>query len=131
MAEDSAQEKTHEPTERRKQQFRDKGDIAKSKEVSGTIGLVTATLVLSMFLQQMAYGIQGVFTFAYTSIPEGDISVPIVMEIANEVVMSLILILSGPLAILWVVAALTGLIQSRGVIPKEPIKFDPTKLNPL
>jgi len=131
MAEESAQEKTHEPTERRKQQFRDKGDIAKSKELSGTVGLVAATLVLSLFLQHMAHGIRSVFDFAYRSIPEGDLSVPVVMDIANEVVGAIFIILAGPLIILWIVAALTGLIQSRGVIPKEPIKFDLTKLNPL
>ena len=28
-------------------------------------------------------------------------------------------------------AALVGLIQSRAIIPKEPIKFDLDKLNPL
>ena len=124
--EEKAQEKTHEPTERRKQQFRDKGEIAKSKEVSGTIGLVAATLVLSMFLQHMAYGIQGVFRLAFLSIPEGDITVPIVMDLANEVVSALFFILAGPLIILWIVAAVTGLVQSQGVIPKEPIKFDLT-----
>ena len=131
MAEDNAQDKTHEPTERRKQQFRDKGDIAKSKEVSGTIGLVAAVLTLSLFLQHMAFGIKGVFVMAYTSIPEGDLNIPIVMDMAYEIVTSIALILAGPLIILWVVAAVTGLIQSQGVIPKEPIKFDLTKLNPL
>jgi flagellar biosynthesis protein FlhB len=131
MAEDQAQEKTHEPTERRKQEFRDKGDIPKSKEVSGTIGLVAATLTLSLSLQQMAFGIKGVFISAYLSIPEGDLTVPIVKDMTYEVVNSLILILAVPLAVLWVVAAISGLIQSQGVIPKEPIKFDLTKLNPL
>ena len=79
MAEDSGQEKTHEPTERRKQQFRDKGDIPKSKEVSGTIGLVTVVLVLAIFMQNIAYGIQGVFTMSFSSIPEGDLTIPVVM----------------------------------------------------
>lgn len=131
MAEDSGQEKTHEPTERRKQQFRDKGDIPKSKEVSGTIGLVTAVLVLAIFMQNIAYGIQGVFTMSFSSIPEGDLTIPVVMDLANEVVQALFAMLAAPMIIMWIVAALTGLIQSRGVIPKEPIKFDPTKLNPL
>ena len=70
MAEDSGQEKTHEPTERRKQQFRDKGDIPKSKEVSGTIGLVTAVLVLAIFMQNIAFGIRACSPVVL-SIPRG------------------------------------------------------------
>jgi flagellar biosynthetic protein FlhB len=131
MAEEKAQDKTHDPTERRRQQFRDKGDIAKSKEVSGTIGLVAATLTLALSMKQMALGIKSVFISTYTSIPEGDLTIPIVMDMAYDVVNALILILGVPLAVLWVVAAVSGLIQSKGIIPKEPIKFDLTKLNPL
>ncbi len=131
MAEDSGQEKTHEPTERRKQQARDKGEIPKSREVSGTIGLVTAVLVLAIFLRQIGEGIQGVFVMSFTSIPEGDLSIDVVMDLLNEVVAALVSILAAPLLIMWVAAAVSGLIQSKGVIPKEPIKFDPNKLNPL
>jgi flagellar biosynthetic protein FlhB len=129
--EDKGQEKTHEPTERRRKQFRERGEVPKSKEVSGTVGLVVSVLCLSMFMQQMAVGIQDVFSSAFMSIPEGDITIPIVMDIANEFVSSLIVILAGPLIIMWLAAALTGLIQGRGAIPKEPIKFDLTKLNPF
>mgnify|MGYP006257478231 CR=1 FL=1 len=77
MAEqDSGQDKTHEPTERRRQQFRERGEVPKSKEVSGTIGLAVAALVLAMSMQQMAAGIRGVFVMALTSITEGDLTVP-------------------------------------------------------
>jgi flagellar biosynthetic protein FlhB len=129
--EDKAQEKSHEPSELRRQQFRDKGDVPRSKEVDGTVGLTAAALVLSLSLQNMATGIQEVFTFAMLSIPEADLSIPIVMNLANEVVMALFTILSIPLAVLWLTAALTGLIQGRGAIAKEPIKFQPEKLNPF
>jgi flagellar biosynthetic protein FlhB len=129
--EDKGQEKSHEPTEQRRKQFRDRGEVPKLKEVSGTIGLVVSVMCLSMFVQQMAVGIQDVFINAFSSIPEGDLSIPVVMDIANEFVTSLVFILAGPLIIMWLAAALTGLIQGRGVIPKDPIKFDLTKLNPL
>jgi flagellar biosynthetic protein FlhB len=132
MAEqDSAQEKTHEPTEMRRQQFRDKGDVPRSKEVDGTVGLTAAVMVLSLSMQTMAKGIQGIFTFAMRSIPDAELSIPIVMALADEVVMSLFAILSIPLTVLWLTAGLTGLIQGRGAIAKEPIKFQPEKLNPF
>jgi flagellar biosynthetic protein FlhB len=132
MAEqDSAQEKTHEPTDLRRQQFRDKGDVPRSKEVDGTVGLTAAVMVLSLSMQNMATGIQEVFNFSMGSIPEGDLSIPIVMSLANEIVMSLFTILSIPLAVLWLTAGLTGLIQGRGAIAKEPLKFQPEKLNPF
>jgi flagellar biosynthesis protein FlhB len=128
---DSAQEKTHEPTERRRQQFRERGEVPRSGEVTGTIGLAMGALVLSLFLQQMAEGVRSIFVMAFTSIPEGDISVPIVMDIAYQVVHAMVVILSGPLIMLFLSSALVGAIQGRGVIPKEPIKFELEKLNPL
>jgi len=65
------------------------------------------------------------------AIPEGDLTIPIVMSLANDVVASLFAILSIPLTVMWIIAGLTGLIQGRGAIPKEPLKFQPEKLNPF
>ena len=131
MAEDNGQEKSFEPTERRRQQFRERGEVPRSKEVTGVVGLAVAVVTLTAFLQRMAIGIQDVFSYSYASIPSGDISIPIVMALCEQVVFSLVTILAGPLILLWVGAALVGAIQGRGAIAKEPIKFELDKLNPL
>ncbi len=131
MSSESGQDKTHEPTARRKQEFRERGEVAKSREITGTVGLAVAVLVLTAFMGQMATGIRGVFLANFASIPEGDITIPVAMDMATEMVYSLAYILVGPFVFLFISGTLIGLIQSRGIIPKEPIKFDLTKLNPL
>ena len=61
MAGDDAQERTHEPTDKRKQKFREKGEVPRSKEVTSTIGLVIATIVLVMTMQAMLHGVREVY----------------------------------------------------------------------
>ena len=40
-------------------------------------------------------------------------------------------ILALPLFVIWLAVLVAGLIQSRFIIPKEPIKFKPEKLDPI
>ena len=47
------QEKSEEPTEERRQKFREEGDVATSKEINSVVNLATATLILTF---TMPYG---------------------------------------------------------------------------
>ncbi len=49
MAEESGQERTEDATGKRRQDFREKGQVAQSKEV-GTAALLTASLLFLVFL---------------------------------------------------------------------------------
>jgi len=74
MAEDkdSSQEKTEDPTEKKKKESRDKGQIARSKELSSTIMLLTGAVGLLLFgpniLMQLTNVFKTVLSFEYVSL---------------------------------------------------------------
>jgi len=63
---DSSQEKTEDPTEKRKKESRDKGQIARSKELSTTIMLLAGAIGLILFGPGIIERIAIVFTEAFT-----------------------------------------------------------------
>jgi len=128
---DDAQERTHEPTDKRRQKFREKGEVPRSREVTSTFGLAVAALVLVVTIQAMCQGIREVFSVCFRSMTEGDLDLMAVSHLMGIVSTSLFTILALPLGLLWLAALFIGGIQGRGTIPKEPIKFDLEKLNPL
>ncbi len=130
MAEDDAQERSHEPTERRRQKFREKGEVPRSKEVTAAIGLVISALALSSMLHRMGVGIQEAFNICYNSMSNPTMNKSAAAQLAQELSVTVVGLLAGPLSMMLIGGLLVGLIQGRGAMPKEPFKFDITKLNP-
>jgi len=65
MAEDSGQEKSEEPTPKRLQDAKDKGDVARSKELATTILLLAAAAASLMFGGMLADTMAGVMEFNF------------------------------------------------------------------
>lgn len=124
--EDSSQEKTHEPTEQKKQQFREDGKVAKSQEITGVVGLVVGFGVLLSYAPSMSGTLQDLARKTWSVTPEQNM-----LEVMGWAATALVGVLSVPLAAMWVGAAVIGLIQSRGIIPKEPLKLDWERVNPI
>jgi flagellar biosynthetic protein FlhB len=130
MAEDDAQEKAHEPTEGRRQKFREKGEVPRSREVTAVFGLGVAGVALSSSIESMGSGLREVFQICFNSMREPVMDLAAASELAGSITVTLARILGPPILIIWIGAILVGAIQGRGVIAKEPIKLDLTKLNP-
>jgi flagellar biosynthetic protein FlhB len=131
VAEDDGQEKTHEPTDKRKKTFREKGEVPRSKEVTGSLGLAIAALVLVGTMPATLYGIQEIFSICFRGMTEGDMDAAAASYLIGQVALSLFWVSALPLGLLWLAAGLVGGIQGQGVIPKEPIKIEFDKLNPI
>lgn len=129
MAENDGEEKSHEPTAHREEQFREQGDIPRSQEVTAAMGLLVATLMLTVSLPDLGTALVTVFSTLGSAGHSHDMTKGAFFELAWFVIQVLGLALVTPFAILWVGAAVVGLVQSRGVIPKEPIKFNWDKLD--
>ncbi|MDO6564671.1 flagellar biosynthesis protein FlhB [Amphritea sp. 1_MG-2023] len=65
MAEDSGQEKTEEPTSKRLRDAKEKGDVARSKELATTILLLSAAAAAIMFGGQVADKMAGMMKFNF------------------------------------------------------------------
>lgn len=78
MAEDSGQDKTEEPTEKRLRDAKEKGDIARSKELATTVLLLAAAAAAMMFGGQVADTMAGMMKFNF-SLDRQDVMDPALM----------------------------------------------------
>jgi flagellar biosynthesis protein FlhB len=65
MAEDTSQEKTEEPTPRKKQKAREEGNIARSRELNTSAILIVAAICFLVFGKSFALSIQRIMAFCF------------------------------------------------------------------
>jgi flagellar biosynthetic protein FlhB len=131
MADKSDEEKTLDPTEQKKQEFREQGKIPKSQEILGAAGLLVGFGSLLAFSSTMAGELMMLASdcWRWTSISaQEELYAP---EAGRKVMLAILAILSGPLAAMWLGSLVVGMLQSRFIIPKDPLKFDMNRINPL
>ena len=120
---DDGQERQHEASERRKKQFRERGEIARSREVTSAIGLLATTLALVATTSTMIGGVELQFHrhWDFAQVPDMDLAGALTM--CGDVVLDVAWMLGLPLGIIWFLSLLGGVAQSQAVIPKEPLKL--------
>jgi len=128
-SQDDGQERTHQATERRKQQFRERGEIARSRELTSAIGLLATTLAISIGWAPMMSSMRDLFRRNYAFEGAQDLDIGDCLAMIADTIRELATLLGLPLGIIFVVALAGGLAQSQMVIPKEPLKIKWEKLN--
>jgi flagellar biosynthetic protein FlhB len=126
MADDSGQEKTFDPTEQKKRQFREEGKLPKSQEITGTVGLIVGFGSVLLYSTVIASELQILARKSWTVDDTPNVAQQFAWSMGT-----LVTVLSVPLAAMWVGSALVGLVQSRDIIPKDPIKLDWDRVNPI
>ncbi len=106
MADQSFQEKTEQPTEKKKRDARQKGQVAKSVELNSVAVLTFGLLSLFMFSTWMLQQLVGCFTFNYGLIPNVDLT----MSSARDI------FVSNGLRVVWTVLPLMGVIALVGIL---------------
>ena len=129
--EDDGQEKTFEPTAKRVREFRERGEVPRSTEVMSAAGLAVGFTVLYWWTANFAQGMSNIFVVAYSSIIAHDFSIAQVEELGGAVLNLVAFMMLPPLVFMWFGAAIVGLIQQRLAFPKEPFKFELSKINPI
>lgn len=132
MAESSdGQEKTEEPTAKKLREAREKGQVARSRELTTTLMLVTSSLGLLVFGPTIVHGLGNVmvsnFSLRRAEIFDTRYMIDGFLESASEV-----LILLAPFAVLLVISAIAGSIALSGwnfSVQALAPKF--SKMNPL
>lgn len=128
---DGGQEKTFEPTGKRIKEFRERGEVPRSQEVLAAAGLTVGFAVLYYWVGVLAQGMSNIFIIVYQDISDHDVSIAMAEEVGGAVLDICAYMILPPLCFMWVGAAVVGLAQQRLAFPKEPFKFDPSKLNPI
>lgn len=131
MAEKSDEEKNLDPSEQRRQEFRDQGKVAKSQEITGAVGLLAGFGSLLVAASMMSSELQAL-TSSCWQWTEVSMREPFMAgEGFTRTTNALLAILAFPLGVMWATSLVVGLLQSRFIIPKEPIKFDLNRINPI
>lgn len=130
MAE-SGQEKTEQPTPRKLQQARNKGQVAKSKDLSAAVVLLAAVTVFFIIVKSAVTGLERHLSWYFANIfsfglPEKHLPWIIV---ENMVEISLIF---SPVFLFTIVFAVVGnVMQSGFLLSSEALKFQLERINPL
>jgi flagellar biosynthetic protein FlhB len=130
MAQDSFGDKTETPTPKRRREARDKGQVAKSQELTTAFLLLTAALVVSQGAASLATEIGTVFTQAARVAGSSALGLDGTVGWLRDVVWTSLGAITPILLAMAGTALLVGGIQARGILSLEPLKPKFSRLNP-
>lgn len=126
-----AQEKTEEPTEKKKRDARAKGQVFKSTELNSALTLMAASLVL---VQVGAWSYAGLFegsTYAWSQLGRADLTLGGVQDMAAQW-FSIMVRAVGPIAgAVLAMGLLANLLQVGGVFSLHPLSPNAERINPI
>ena len=131
-------EKTEPATDKKKDDARKEGQVAKSKELNGAISLFAMFLVLKVYIGNMGISFLEVFAESYnripeiTTLPEGMVIPKEFAGVMNRVIIKILTMLLPYLAVAFMVAFIVDLVQVKWKPTAKPMqpkfsKLDPTK----
>ena len=131
-------EKTEAATPKKLEDSRKKGQVAKSKEMSSAMGLMTLFLVLKFGISYIGNNLLGSFSVVYERIPELVRALALSDSSGNDIfiyfrqVLIQILKIQAPLFLIaCLVAFITDLVQVKWKPTTDPLKPKFSKLNPV
>jgi flagellar biosynthetic protein FlhB len=132
MADDQTDDsqKTEDPTPRRIEEAREKGQVARSQEVNHWFAVLAMTLVMTFFAAPMVRGITNSLYRLIERPAQIKIGTGELRQVMMETLGGIGLAVLAPLAVLVAAAILAGLIQNGLVISTEPIKPKLEKVSP-
>lgn len=131
MAGDSSEEKTHQPTERKRKQASDEGQIAKSREISSAAILTAGGAALAFGSAPMTGAIQGLAVKSFTVERMDGYTMADARLLSLDMLTAAVTSLWVPLGALFLAALLAGLAQSRGQIAPKALEPKPERLDPI
>lgn len=131
MANENGQEKTEEPTAKREQDARKKGDIARSKELNTVMVLMVGSFMIWLTGDQIIKGMWQVMEGAF-KIERNELFDPLVTVNNLQLAMHEALVFVAPFLAAMVIAALAGPISMGGwSFSAEAIAPKASKMNPI
>lgn len=130
-------EKTEQPTAKKLNDARKKGQVAKSKEIASALGLFSFFIILKLYVGSVGSSFIMGFHAVYNQIPDviknynGDIPVAAIGTLVRGMMQQLGLIVVPFLLAGFVVAFLSDLVQVKWRPTTQPLKPKPNKLSPM
>lgn len=130
-------EKTEPATQKKLDDARKEGQVAKSREIANGVGLLALFLVLKFWVGQMAEQFIEVFRLVYRLIPEtvtfwyGDTPTADILRLFRMVLLRLLIIIGPILIIGFIIAFLCDVVQVGWKPTAKPLMPKFSKLNPI
>jgi flagellar biosynthetic protein FlhB len=132
VADESFQDdRTEEASPERREEFREKGQIAVSREITSVVVLVAAVVFLSVYLTRMAQSLQKLFVADFESLATQRLGPETIIEIAFGYWKEFLFIIVPIFVVTELAAAGTTLAQTRLNWSWERLKPDFSRMNPL
>jgi len=131
MAEENFGEKTEKPTPKKRRELREKGEVAKSRELPSVTVLLSALVALSFFGSYMYSHIQLIMKGAFSLPMMNDLNISEFMKFSQNIIGHFILALLPLFAAIFVTAILSNIMQVGFVVSGEPIIPKLSKIDPI
>jgi len=131
MAEQSFDEKTEQPTPKKRQELREKGEVAKSKELPALAVLLAALITLSLFGSFMYNHIQIIMKSAFSFPNIHNFNIPEFLKFAQNIIGRFIILLSPLFAAIFITAILSNIMQVGFMLSGETIIPKLSKIDPI
>lgn len=130
-------EKTEPATQKKLEDARKEGQVAKSREIANGLGLLALFLILKFWVGNMGIQMMEVFPGIYNKIPDvvtfwhGQMPQTDAGVVFRQLILNVIIIIAPILAIGFLVAFLSDVVQVKWRPTMKPLKPKFSKLNPL
>lgn len=129
--EDNFEEKTEEATDERKKEFRDRGEVAQSREFTSVFALLGSLIFFSLFGYQFIDSLQQLMRSIFTKQLTGSVDINQIKSLFQEVAILVGKILLPLFGFVFGLAVTSGLFQTRFSFSFKKLTPNFGKLNPL
>ena len=131
MAEESFEEKTEQPTPKKRQELKEKGEVAKSKELPSVAVLLAALISLSLFGSFMYNHVQIIMKEGFSLPSTHNFNVPEFLKFAQNIIGRFIILLSPLFGAIFITAILSNIMQVGFILSGESIIPKLSKISPI
>ena len=127
----STGERTEEATEKRKQDSRKKGQVARSQDLSAVLVLLGSVLLLRVFGGRMIGGLMDFMSGAFRNLDEAELSVASISGNETDVMLFTLEVLAPLLLGLMLVSVAANVIQTGPLLSGQALKPQLSRINPI
>ncbi len=130
-------EKTEQPTQKKLQDERKEGRVAKSKEIANAAMMLAMFLLIRLYLATLGNNLMGFFSFLYGAIPDtikqydGEIPGQAIVLMLRTAMLRILLFIAPFLIVAFLVAFVCDVVQVQWKPTTKPLKPKFNKLNPI
>lgn len=124
-------ERTEQPTQKRRQDARRRGQVAVSREVDTAISLFAAFMAFRLLGPRVWNGLQQLMAETFAEVGSDPLHSDLAAALGTDLVWRSVMLLIPLVAMVGVFGVLSGVLQTGGVFSLQAIKPQPSRVSPL